>query len=265
MREFIRAYRILAATSLKSALQYRFSFIANFFGVGAYMVADFLVLAAIIIRFGTIGGWNPWEVAVLYGMTSSALGLFRAIGSEIHDFDKYLVNGELDALLTRPWDPLFVLLTRRLDVNRLGAPAQGLAVAAIGVVHLVGAGAISLFDAALIPLFILNGVLVYAGISVATATIGFWTTRIDDLQPVTIYAPSTAASYPLVIFPGWLRGLLTTLLPVALTNYIPLTCLLHKGAPWYVLPGSVAAAAVFLWLVWRFWRIGLKHYNSTGS
>lgn len=265
MREFARAYRILAATSLKSAMQYRFSFIANFFGLGALGFADFVVLAAVIIRFKTIGGWSPWEVAVLYGMSSCALGLFRVIGSEIHDFDKYLVNGELDALLTRPWDPLFVLLSKKVDVNRLGAPTQGLIVAGIGVVHLTGTGAISPLDAALIPLFIINGFLIYSGISVATATIGFWTTRVDDLQPVTIYAPSTAAMYPLTIFPGWLRGLLTSLLPVALTNYIPLTYLLRKGAPWYVLPGSVGATWVFLWLVWRFWRIGLRRYNSTGS
>ncbi|MGE5561570.1 MAG: ABC transporter permease [Chloroflexota bacterium] len=265
MKEFFRAYRILAVTSIKSALQYRFSFIANILGLGALAVVDFLLIAAIILRFKTIGGWDPWEVAVLYGMSSSALGLFRVVGSEIHEFDNYLVAGEFDALLTRPWDPLFVLLTRKIDINRLGAPLQGIIITGIGVAHLVATGELTPLAAALIPLFVINGFLIYTGISVATATLGFWTTRIDDLQPVTIYAPSNAAMYPLTIFPGWLRGILTSLLPVALTNYVPLLYLLGKGASWIVLPGSLIATWLFLWLVRRFWLVGLRHYNSTGS
>lgn len=265
MSEFLRAYCLLVATSLKSAMQYRFSFVATVIGTGLISLVDFLMLAAILLRFKSVGGWTVYEVALLYGMSSAALGLFRTCGSQIHDFDAYLVNGELDGLLTRPWDPLFFLLARKFDAGRLGQPVQALVVTALATVHLVRRGALSPLGAAAVPLFIVNGTLVYAGISIATATIGFWTTRIDDLQPITIYAPSTAAEYPLGVFPTWLRGLLYTILPVALTNYLPLSCLLGKGVPWYVLLLCPAATGVYLALVWRFWRYGLRKYSSTGS
>jgi len=265
MKEFLRAYCLLVATSLRSAMQYRFSFVATTVGSGLIGLVDFLMLAAVLLRFKAIDGWNVYEVALLYGTSAAALGLFRTLGSQIYEFDAYLVNGELDSLLVRPWDPLFLLLARKFDAGRIGQPMHALIVTVLAAVHLVRSGALSPLAAALIPLCIVNGTLVYAGISIATATVGFWTTRIDDLQTITIYAPSTAAEYPLSILPGWLRGLLHTILPVALTNYLPLLYLLGKGAPWYILPVCLAATGFYLVLVWRFWQYGLRKYNSTGS
>lgn len=265
MMDFLRAYRLMLTTSLKTSLQYKFSFGVNMVSVALVSLADFITTAAILLRFKSVGGWRLAEVALLYGLTTGALGLFRVLGREISEFDDYLVNGEFDSLLIRPWDPLFQLLARKVDIPRLGTPVQGIVVAAVAAIALVRQGGLAPGGALLLPLLLVNGMLVFAGISVMTATFGFWTTRVDELQAITIYAPQTAAQYPLGIFPGWLRGLLLSLLPVGLANYLPLTWLLGKGGAWWLLPVSMAGTALYLWAVWRFWRFGVTKYTSTGS
>lgn len=265
MKDFFRAYKLMAVTSLKSTMQYKFSFLMSSANLALVSLADFIATAVILLRFKSVGGWSLYDVALLYGISSGALGMFRVLGREVHEFDEYLVNGQFDSLLIRPWDPLFQLLVRRFDVMRLGAPAQGLAVAILATAALVKHGLLSPLRALLVPVLFVNATFVYAGISVMTATIGFWTTRVDELQAITLYAPQTAAQYPLGIFPGWLRGLLYSILPVALTNYLPLTWLLGKGGQWWIIPVSFAGTALYLYAAWRFWRFGVTRYTSTGS
>ncbi len=54
------------------------------------------------------------------------------------------------------------------------------------------------------------GSLVWMALVTAVATLGFFTTRIDDLQPLVLYGPQTASTFPLTVYPAGLRLLFFT-------------------------------------------------------
>ena len=184
-------------------------------------VSDFLMLAAIMLRFKEVGGWNIYEVGLLYGMAWIAMALYRTFAAELHNFDRYIVHGEFDGLLVRPWPTLLTLLGRNFEPHRLGAALQGAMILAIAVNHLTKTGALHSWGVAYIVAASFFGALIPFGLSLLTATLAFWVVRTGELQPFTMYAPMTASQYPLTVYPRWLRWLLSSILPVGVYQLRP--------------------------------------------
>lgn len=260
----MQLYLVLIAASLRSRLQYKFDFILTMLLNAVGTAIDFLTVAAILYRFRSVHGWEIYDIALLSGVAGASYGIFRVFAAELATFERYLVGGEFDALLIRPWPTLFTLLGRNFDLSRLGATLQGFLLLTVGLVHHLGKG-LSPLLAAMILLLPLAGAGIIFAINLGTAAVGFFIIRIDELTVFTTNAPMTAANYPISIYPLWLRRLLTGVLPVAAMGYIPLTYALGKGgAAWHLaVPWFTSALAV--WIGLRAWEFGVRHYQSTGS
>lgn len=256
-------FRLLGA-SVRARMQYKFDFVVSMalYALGASL--EFLTLAAILYRYPSIGGWNLYEVTILCGIANASYGLFRLFGTELNGFERYLVTGEFDSLLVRPWPSLATLLSRNFDLARVGATFQGFLMISFGATGAIARGA-PLWVAPYAFLMPLAGTFVVGAMSLVTAAAGFWLTRIEELSTFTINAPVTAGNYPLHIFPGWMRRMLTLVLPIATFGYFPMNYALGKGgAPWHLaLPFGSAALSV--WVALQFWNWGERHYQSTGS
>lgn len=258
-------YKKMAVASMRAKMQYKFDFVVGMVINAAMAAVDFALLAAILARFQNVAGWNIYEVGVLYGISGIAMSVYRTLAPELHNFERYIVQGEFDALLIRPWPTLFVLLGRNIEPQRLGGMLQGAIILAISVRSLWLAGNVGAWEVAAFVLLGLVGSLVPMSLSLITASVAFWTVRVGDLQTFTMYAPTTASQYPLGIYPNWLKGLLTSLLPVAFINFIPVRYLLGKGGAPFHLIMSPVVIALFTGAAYLFWRIGERHYHSTGS
>jgi ABC-2 type transport system permease protein len=80
------------------------------------------------------------------------------------------------------------------------------------------------------------------------------------------YGGTETAQYPLDIYRPWFRRFFTFVVPLACVGYLPVLGILRPGmaAPWvpYAAP---LAGLVFLWVALMLWRVGVRHYTSTGS
>ncbi|HYF75604.1 MAG TPA: ABC-2 family transporter protein [Symbiobacteriaceae bacterium] len=254
-------YLRLLGAGVRARLQYKFDFLFTTVLYGVITAIDFLTVAAILFRYSSVAGWNVYEIALLSGMASASNGLFRVLGSEVTLFERYLVTGEFDNLLIRPWPTLASLLTRNFDIGRVGAFLQGLLLVVVG---LNGVGApVWLWVYCLVVPF--AGCLVIGAIYLAVAAAGFWLTRIDELQTFAVNAPLAAVNYPQEIFPKALRWLFLSLLPMAAIGYVPLSYALGKGGSvlGLVVPFLAAGASVAVSV--RLWGWGERRYQSTGS
>lgn len=260
-----RLYWKLISASIRAQMQYKLNFITSVTTTALLLVLDFLVLAAILYRFDDVQGWDIYEVGLLYGISSTAFSLYRLFAPEIHDFERYVLQGEFDSLLLRPVSPLLLLLTRQLDLSRLGGVVQGIAVLLISLIGIHSEGRSILSLVLFAPVGIVAGTMIYFSISLGTATLSFWTHQIKDLQTFTLYAPSNAANYPISLYPGWLKWLFFSLIPVAFMHYFPMLTLLDKGGSWYYPLLTPVVSALALGLSLSFWRFGIRHYHSTGS
>jgi ABC-2 type transport system permease protein len=258
-------YWKLFKASIKSQMEYKIAFVAELFVFMLLQALDYVLVAAILMKFDTVGGWNLYEVGYLYSISAMVRSLYRVFCNDIHNFEKYTVQGEFDQLLTRPVSPLLLLFSRGIYWNQIGGFLQGVLILIFCSWGLHARG-VDIVPALLyLPVSLVSGALIVFSLGLATATIGFWTVRINEFLAFTHYGPLNAASYPMNIYPGWLRGILFTVIPVAFITYVPALSLFDKGGSgWLLLISPLVALAITL-VTLRFWQFGIRHYHSTGS
>ena len=114
-----------------------------------------------------------------------------------------------------------------------------------------------------------GGVALFVGILVLQATLAFWTVESLEIVNVLTYGGVQAAQYPLNIYAGWFRRLLTFGVPLACVAYYPILAILRRpdplGAPDWLLPLAPIAGFAFLGLSFLAWHAGMARYASTGS
>ena len=223
---------------------------------------------ALFDRFGDVQGWRIGEVALFYGLVNCMFAIADALG---RGFDvlgtEFLRTGTFDRLLLRPRPLALQLMGHDVRVSRLGRLMQGVAVLAFGTAQ---AGVVWTSDAVAIALFALaGGVALFLGILVLQGTLSFWTVESLEVANVLSYGGVQAAQYPLALYARWFRRVLTFAVPLACVAYYPVLAILGKadplGAPGWAGMVSPLAGFVFLAAAFGAWRIGLRHYASTGS
>ena len=264
LREWFELYRALARATLRARLTYRWNFVLSLTTQMATLTAEVLVMVFLVTLVHGIAGWNAGQILLLIGFSQAGSGLYRVFFAELHEFDRYLVQGEFDAILTRPASPLFILMTRSLDPEQGGYLLQGLAMLALGIWR-SGVWKTPLLTAGATAVGLVADGTVMASLVVATATVGFWTTRIDEIQPLVLYGPEAAASYPMTTYPRAIQWLFVSVIPVALGGFIPASVMLQKHMPPEALAISLVGSGAAAVLAWRFWNAGVKRYTSTGS
>jgi ABC-2 type transport system permease protein len=179
----------------------------------------------------------------------------------------YVREGRFDRFLVRPQDTLFQVLT---------VPSQiffdGLALALIYFVIATWYSGVQVDLAFIVfvPFVVLGGALIDLGISLAVATVAFWYVRVDTLRWVVMSLEQEFTRYPISIYTRSVRVILAFVFPFAFMNYFPATFLLHKAETGLSLSPQIGLLTPLIGAAWlavsyAFWRIGLQHYQGTGS
>ena len=267
VRRYFKLYFLLAGAYVRSRLQYRLSFGLMCFGIVISEVCLLGLLGALLAKFRTVNGWTWAEVVFLYGLGNLAYSFMRILGSQLDDFDRYIVRGELDGVLIKPVPPLFYLLASRVELIHI---SRALTSIVIFIVALHLAGIRWTLSVALFSLItILSGTLIMFTLMLISATVALWTTKSGKLTDLLISATKEATAFPISIYPLAVRLLLTFILPVAFVTYYPAQQLLQKGEflgmPEAFQFGAPIVALVMLCITYFLWCSGLRRYHSTGS
>jgi ABC-2 type transport system permease protein len=94
-------------------------------------------------------------------------------------------------------------------------------------------------------------------------TLTFWVVRIDNLEQIVAQA-FEAGRYPIDIYPGWLRGGLTYVVPVVFMITVPARALAGRTHGPEVLISVIVAVCAVALTSW-FWRFGLKSYTGASA
>lgn len=80
-----------------------------------------------------------------------------------------------------------------------------------------------------------------------------------------VYQLSTFVKYPTTIYPGWIKGILTFIIPFAFSGYFPSAYFLGKGSFVSGILLTILVAIGSILVAYRIWLIGMSRYESTGS
>ncbi|WP_410769936.1 ABC transporter permease [Fontibacillus sp. BL9] len=264
LRSCLAMYRLLIKTSIKSRMQYKFNFMLASVLAALIQISEFLMIAIVLAKFGAIKGWSIYEIGYLFAVMTLSKTLYRTFADEVHHLEKYLVGGDFDQLLTRPMPVLLALMPQNFRIM-LGEVLQGGFILCWSLGGMMHSGQVGWAAVPCTLFIIFTGAVILFSIGLATATIGFWTTRIEELQNFTEDAARTAAQYPLTLYPKWMKSLLLIVIPVGFVNYVPSLYILKGELGAWVLPALAGVAIVCLAASLRFWRFGITKYQSTGS
>jgi len=154
------------------------------------------------------------------------------------------------------------LLGREFAFRRVGRVAQGLVVLVWAASTL--AIAWSPANIALLLAAMAGGVCLFLGLSLILATIAFWTVEPLEIMNAFTDGGAYTAQYPMSIYRPWFRRFFTYVVPLACANYLPALAILDR-APSPALWLTPLAGVLFLLLTVQLWRVGVRHYMSTGS
>jgi viologen exporter family transport system permease protein len=260
-------YRLVTA-SLRGQAQYPGSAIMLTLGQLLGNGIEILAVWALFDRFGNVHGWQLGEVAVFYGLVHMMFAIadvlsrgFDVLGTE------FLRTGDFDRVLLRPRSATLQLMSYDFRISRIGRFAQGF------VVLVIGAKAVGVdWNAMTIGIALwamAGGVALFFAIVMLQGAISFWTIESLEVMNVVTYGGVQAAQFPLSLYSGWLRNALTFVVPLACVGYFPILLVLGRpdplGTPAWLGTVTPLAGFVFLGMANVAWRLGIRHYTSTGS
>ena len=260
----MRLYYRYLVMLLKCQLQYRASFLLLTLGQFFIPFSMFAGLYFLFDRFGQLQGWSFHEVALCFGVIHMAFAIAECFARGFDAFSSLIVRGDFDRLLVRPRGTIVQVLGSAFEFTRFGRLLQSVLVLGWAIYHLPIDW--TLLRVVTLGLMIASGVVIFAGIFMLTATLSFWT--IQGLEVANIFTDGgrEMAQYPLNIYQKAVTRFFTFVIPFGCVNYLPLLYLLDRTGG-HDLLYAMAPLAGFLFLLpcLVVWRIGVRHYRSTGS
>lgn len=204
-------------------------------------------------RVGEVRGWHTDQVLLLFSILATVTGVSLGVLGNSRRLGQLVADGQLDAVLTLPVDPLAYLLVRRVDTALLGDLL-------FGPVLFVVAANPSPSRAALFVLASICGSAVFVSFVVALGSLTLVLGGRGEQADLGFQAMLILASYPLDVFGGITKLVMFTVVPAAFITGVPVH--LIDGFSWGTLAALVGAALGSAAIARMSFRAGLRRYRS---
>lgn len=251
--------------NIKQLLADRANFWAYLLTTILYQATFIIFLWVIFRQTPDIRGWGFYEVLFIYGFFSVVSGLFYTFFAWTLWFgEKYVLGGKLDLMLIHPLNPYQAILLNELgnSIMELLSVALGAGILVFAAAHLESSWTPFLLGKLLMSLF--AGLLTLSGLFTAAIALSFWLRGRNTFVSPLMYA-TQFAQYPLDIYAGWLRRLLTFVVPIGFIGFYPAAALLRATEYAFFFPLTLFCGAATFMVGVRIWHCGLHRYDSIGN
>ena len=243
-------------------LQYRVNFFVQLFQSFLAPVIGLVGLGLVFNYTSELAGWSRPELLVVMGVFILMGGVIRtAIQPNMERLMADVQEGTLDYALTKPADAQIIISVREIRIWQSVDILVGAGVVVVALIQLnvgLGIGQALAFAAALL----MGGVMIYCFWLMIT-TGAFWVVRMDQIVEL-FQGVYQAGRWPVSIYPGWLRMLLTFLVPVAFAVTVPSSALVGRLNLQTLVFTALLTAALLLVSRW-VWKTGLRNYSGASA
>ncbi|WP_152361814.1 ABC transporter permease [Microlunatus speluncae] len=256
----------LLGASFSMALRRLLAFRVNLiFDVVMSMIWLAVTLATVLVVYtatDTLAGWSLPEALILIGTFQVLSGLKQTfLDPNLSWFpERGIRQGKLDVMLLQPAPTLFLVSLSSCSPLSLVQSGLGLGVIVVGLARLGRPPEPAAVVSWLVMIMV--GLVITWSLGMILAVLAFWAPK---LQLDVFYGSAwQLARYPVDIYPGPLRAVLTYLFPMALIATAP-TLVLVRGPDPALLLGGIAGAIIGAGLTTLCWRLGLRRYTGATS
>ena len=192
-------------------------------------------------------------MAALYGIVAGAHGLTMVFGGGLKNLSSMITKGDLDTFLTQPKNIILSTVSSHSLASGWGdfitcfilTGASG---------YLSGLGVINLI------FLLVCGSTIFLSMGIIFNSLAFFLGHIEGLARQLFEYLLSFSVYPQVIFTGFIKIILFTVLPAGFIGYVPVT--LFKEFSWLNAGVLLGAVITYLSLAVFIFGRGLKHYTS---
>lgn len=260
MKKYFKIWWMMA--SLTSQVTLRSTFGAIIFFIAKFLRLGLFIVFLVLLESNTkgIGGYSIWQMILFFATFNLIDGLPQCLYREVYRFRSYVVKGDFDYILIRPFSPLFRSLFGGSDILDLPVLVLSIFLLVFAAAH------IDNFKAANLILFIvlvINGIIIASAFHIMTLAVAVMTTEIDST--IMLYRDLTAMGrIPVDIYLEPVRSFITFVIPIGVMLTFPPKALLGLLSPGLI-AFSFMLAIIYLLLSLYFWNYSLKKYSSASS
>ena len=245
--------RALVTTNLKAALALRGAFVIQVVFMALNNLTFFVFWWALMGRVTTIRGWRLGDIEMLFGLVAAAFGLTITVAGGVRHLARFIEDGDLDTLLTRPRSVFVHAIAMRAQPSGFGDLISGL-------LFMAWSGQIFWRSTPVVVIVIVSSALIFVACGVVFFSLAFWLGRVETVATQLWELLVTFSLYPEPLFGGTLRLVLFTVLPAGFVGYLPVR-ILHAPSLTNVAILLCVAIGYVCVAAWLFDR-GLRRYAS---
>jgi ABC-2 type transport system permease protein len=254
--------RTFLKVNLQIALAYRVDTYVNVLINLMWLGWELLGLTIIFSNTDTLAGWGPGELITL-------LGVFRLINMMMasiiwpatEKFNTSIRDGSMDYTLIQPVNSLFLVSFSRVVIWRVWDLALAIVLMVVGI--RMSGGISSPVNIIYFLILTVCGAIIIYSLWVVLISLTFWFVKFDNNVTI-LQAMLDSGRYPAMVYPPWLRLIVTYLIPIAVATTVPLQGLRGDLEAWQVM-AFVGIGAVCLFLATRLWKAGVRQYSGASS
>lgn len=265
MIRYFRLYLHFLRFSFSKALEFRVDFFFRIVMDTMFYLVNIFLYKVLYLHSATVGGFTESQ-AMIFVMSYLFLNslMMTILGNNLWWFPIYINRGDLDYYLIRPVSSQFILSLREIAANSLVNVILALTLLVWAFMNYIETnGAIPLLNIASYIIFLLVGLYLYYLVRMSLMLPVFWTHAGRGFDEI-FWNVQHAMQRPDAIFTGWVRNLLTTILPLALMVSYPAR-ILFEGPSFELVGHIIIVTIVYSCFYQWLWRLALKNYSSASS
>lgn len=243
-------------------VQYRLNFFLQLVESAVRLVTGLVAIQLVFSFTGDLRGWGESELLAVLGV-HILLGGFLAtfILPNMFTFMYEVREGELDFALVRPVDSQLFISTRQLRFWNVVDIVTGGVVIGWAVSDMTER--LTALQVIVFVVTMICGALILYSVWMAFTTTAFWLIDVDDMAQI-ITGLYDAGRWPIRVYPLWLQGVLTAVVPLGVAITVPAEALTGRLTPGalvllvVVTFASVAASRAV-------WLYGVRNYSGASA
>ncbi len=261
-RNSLRLYKHYISINVRSMMQYKASFLLTAMGQFLVSFNVFLGIFFMFQRFSRVKDFSYSEVLLCFSIMLLEFALAEMWARGFDSFSGMVRSGSFDRVLVRPRSEILQVLGSKFELTRIGRMLQAIVMFIYGIIQCDISWTFARICTVLFML--VGGACLFTGLFMVYAALCFFTLEGLEFMNVLTDGAREYGKYPIGIYGKRILQLTTFVIPYALVQYYPLLYLLGKrSSPVYIfLP---LGAGLFLIPCYLLWRVGVRHYKSSGS
>jgi ABC-2 type transport system permease protein len=259
MKKSFTIFFLFTKYSFKGILQQPFSLVVFFIGKFLRFGMYFFFLYYLVSNTKLLAGYTLNQTIIFFLTFNLIDTTTQLLFREVYRFKPFLVAGELDTVLVKPYHPFLRILTGGIDLM----DAVLLIPYCVLLSYFIHKTSPAIGNIGMFIFFIVNSLIIGAAFHITILAIGVLIIEVDNA--ISIYRDfGRLTMVPVDIYREPLRFIITFIIPIGLMMSIPVKVLFGMTSlPVILISFIISLSSLFCALL--LWNSALKKYQSWGG